>query len=93
MSPIRAPRDAKWCQEWCQNGGGRQKWSSILSIPRQKTGEPGGIRTHDQWIKSPLHCRCATGSLGLRWSLRSYYGGALERQCPAPKLPPPRLMR
>jgi len=31
--------------------------------------------------------------LGLRWSLRSYYGGALERQCPAPKLPPPRLMR
>src|SRR5579885_3649339 len=30
-------------------------------VSRMKVGEPGGIRTHDQRIKSPLHCRCATG--------------------------------
>ena len=30
-------------------------WSGAFRLLYQgKSGEPGGIRTHDQWIKSPV---------------------------------------
>ena len=42
----------------------------ILIIPLVLNGGPGGIRTHDQRIMSPLRYRCATGPNIVRWRLR-----------------------
>ena len=42
---------ASKCPERCSPN---HRQAGISLIYREKSGEPGGIRTHDQWIKSPL---------------------------------------
>ena len=57
-----------------------QVWKSFLKFG------PGGIRTHDQRIMSPLRYRCATGPWRLLLSFHFALGAALAGSF-APALP------